>query len=137
MFALQHAVVLPFLDRRESEMNMNNVDAGGLMYGDNTRDGETHREWHWDCDKEGNGCALHAFDASTDTFDPHVHRCTLHEVSARDERQKPILAFSQMTDRVYVLTEYVDHGGGKMEAIEKLDITDEFKRLAAELKERT
>lgn len=95
----------------------------GLIWGENQRQGATHAEWHWNCDGEGNGCALHQLDGETMTLDPHVHRCELHDT------QKPLFTYSDMTDRFYLVTSYVDQGDGRIEARHKIDVTDEFYRV--------
>lgn len=44
-------------------------------------------------------------------------------------KQQPRLMCSGLTNRVYVVTRYKDLGDGRIEAIEKYDVTEDFVAL--------
>ncbi len=44
-------------------------------------------------------------------------------------KQVPRLAPSTLTDRIYIVTQYEEHGDGIIVAIEKFDVTEQFDAL--------
>lgn len=48
----------------------------------------------------------------------------------------PLLALSELTGRVYILTSYLQHADGRVEAKVKFDVTDQFDRIAAAIEQR-
>lgn len=56
----------------------------GLTFGEHTRNGELHTEWHWECD-----CALHPRDGVDGPLFPHIHQCAYHEAAAQPREQAP------------------------------------------------
>jgi hypothetical protein len=52
-------------------------------------------------------------------------------VVSMPERQKPLLRRGGLTNRVYLVTRYKDHGG-YIEALTKVDITEQYDALRAE-----
>lgn len=48
----------------------------------------------------------------------------------------PMLVYSPLTDRVFVLTKYKTLAGGYIEAFEKYDVTDQFEKVAQERETR-
>ena len=42
-------------------------------------------------------------------------------------KQKPFLRISEITGSVYIVTKYKDLGGGRFQAQEQFDITDNFR----------
>lgn len=47
----------------------------------------------------------------------------------------PMLVYSPLTDRVFVITKYRTLAGGYIESFEKYDVTDQFERVVAEREE--
>ncbi len=43
-----------------------------------------------------------------------------------------MLMHSGLTNRMYIVTRYTDHGDGRFTAHEKWDVTDEFEKFAEE-----
>lgn len=48
--------------------------------------------------------------------------------------QQPILVYSTLGRRVYIVTKYKDRGDGRIEAQRKFDVTDQFCKVANEFK---
>lgn len=44
----------------------------------------------------------------------------------------PLLVRGPLSDRVFIVTRYKVHGGGRIEALTKYDVTDQFDALVAD-----
>jgi hypothetical protein len=50
------------------------------------------------------------------------------------DKKRPLLVRGGLTGRVYVVTRYRDLGEGRLEALEKFDVTDQYEALASAAK---